>query len=63
MALRCLTVLRQVEKPFPFRKERLALVEEDGVVGVHDRVRPFVSAEVICELLCTRQPLCRLWFR
>ena len=25
----------------------MALVEEDGVVGVHDGVRPFVSAEVI----------------
>ena len=28
-------------------KNGLALVEEDGVVGVHDGVRPFVSAEVI----------------
>ena len=28
-------------------KNGLTLVEEDGVVGVHDGVRPFVSAEVI----------------
>lgn len=35
------------ETRFHSVKNGLALVEEDGVVGVHDGVRPFVSAEVI----------------
>ena len=35
------------ENRFHSVKNGLALVEEDGVVGVHDGVRPFVSAEVI----------------
>lgn len=35
------------ETRFHSVKNGLALVEEDGVVGVHDGVRPFISAEVI----------------
>ena len=35
------------ETRFHSVKNGLALVEEDGVVGVHDGVRPFVSAGVI----------------
>lgn len=35
------------ETRFHSVKNGLALVAEDGVVGVHDGVRPFVSAEVI----------------
>lgn len=35
------------ENRFHSVKNGLALVEEDGVVGVHDGVRPFISAEVI----------------
>lgn len=37
------------ETRFHSVKNGLALVEEDGVVGVHDGVRPFVSAEVIAD--------------
>ncbi len=37
------------ENRFHSVKNGLALVEEDGVVGVHDGVRPFVSAEVIAD--------------
>lgn len=37
------------ETRFHSVKNGLALVEEDGVVGVHDGVRPFVSGEVIAD--------------
>ena len=35
------------ETRFPSVKNGLALIKEDGLVGVHDGVRPFVSQEVI----------------
>lgn len=37
------------ETRFHSVKNGLALVEEDGIVGVHDGVRPFVSSQVIAD--------------
>ena len=50
------------ETRFHSVKNGLTLVEEDGVVGVHDGVRPFVSAKSL-RIVMRRQPLCRLWVR